>query len=403
MEQIPIYKCTVCPSVDLRSSLTFGKQPPSNRFLPPEAGKIPPEDFYLLSLGYCQQCGTIQLVDRMPKEVTRPRYDWLVYNEPESHLDEVVNKVVDLSGINKSSRFLGITYKDKSTLERIERLGFFQTSCVSENDLNCSGKPFGLETIQDILSKDANVLRLKEVYGGADVILARHIIEHASNASKLIGSLRGLLAPNGYMVFELPDSEKIFRANNHAFIWEEHISYFTAKSLARLARIVGAELAWSRQFPYRYENSLVAVFQFSETKESSVESTLPDHEDCALVLEKFAKDLHTSRDEWRMELEAHRANGENVAVFGAGHLTAKFINFYDLGNLIDCVIDDHPKKVGLLMPGSGLEIVASEELLSRGIKVCVSTLSPESEVKVRRKLSSFFNAGGRFVPAFSIV
>ena len=401
MKQISKNKCTVCPSVDLSCSLSLGKQPPSNRFLPPEAGEVPPEDYYALSLGYCQQCGTIQLVDRMPIEVTRPRYDWLVYNEPESHLDEVANIIVELPGINEASRFLGITYKDKSTLERIERLGFPQTSCVNENDLNCSEKYFGLETIQDILSNDKSVLKLKERYGGANVIIVRHIIEHATNASKLIGSLRGLLAPDGYMVFELPDSEKIFKANNHAFIWEEHISYFADNSLAQLARMVGAELKWSRQFPYRYENSLVAVFQFSEQKES--EPPLPGREEGALALEEFAKNLHTSRDKWRIELKTHRANGEKVAVFGAGHLTAKFINFYELGNLIDCVIDDHPKKVGMSMPGSGLEIVASEELMTRGIKICISTLSPESEEKVRKKLSVFFNSGGRFVPAFSIV
>jgi hypothetical protein len=396
-------KCTVCRSNDLMPKLFFGKQPPSNRFLPLESGNVAPEDFHSLSLGHCQQCGTIQLVDRMPIEVVRPRYDWLIYNEPERHLDDLVKKLVGLPGINVSSRFLGITYKDKTTLDRIENLGFPHTACISIGDLECSMEPFGLETIQDIFSSDSTAKRLRETYGRADVILVRHIIEHALDASAMIRSLQGLLAPNGYMVFELPDSEKIFRANNHAFIWEEHISYFTATSVSQLANAVDAELVWLEQFPYPYENSLIALLRFPESKEMLVpiKSQAPDVS--SSVLDAFAEGLHSSRDKWCEELEAYRVKGEKVAMFGAGHLTAKFINFQGLAGLIDCVIDDHSKKVGMSMPGSNLEIVSSAELLTRGIRVCISTLSPESEIKVRAKLAHFFDMGGCFVPAFDTV
>jgi hypothetical protein len=394
-------KCTVCQSEDLQSSLSFGKQPPSNRFLPPEAGNVAPEDFYSLSLGYCRQCGTIQLVERMPVQVVRPRYDWLVYNEPERHLDDVANKLIGLAGINESSRFLGITYKDKSTLDRIECLGFPNTACIGESDLKCSAEPFGLETIQEALGSESTIERLRETYGCSEVILVRHIIEHASDASNLIRSLRGLLAPNGYMMFELPDSEKIFRANNHAFVWEEHISYFTEASVNQLAKAVDAEIVWLGQFSYPYENSLIALFRFSDVKEAPIVSQLPKAS--ASVLKNFSVGLRISSEKWKKELQAHRANGEKVAVFGAGHLAAKFINFYDLKDMIDCVIDDHPKKIGMTMPGSGLEVVPSAELLPRGIRVCISTLNPESEIKVRGKLANFFDAGGSFVPAFATV
>ena len=403
MDQLLKYKCAVCQSGDLRSSLTFGKQPPSNRFLPPEAGNVAPEDFYSISLGYCQQCGTIQLVDRMPIEVIRPRYDWLVYNEPEGHLDDVASKLSGLPGINTSSRFLGITYKDKSTLDRMERLGFPHTVCINVSDLKCSVEPFGLETIQDALSSNSTISRLQEIYGLADVILVRHIIEHASDAGNLIRSLRGLLAPNGYMMLELPDSEKIFRGGNHAFIWEEHVSYFTATSANQLAKAVDSELIWLGQFPYPYEDSLIALFRFSEA--SMVPAGVPaaTPEASVAMLDGFSKALHASRKKWCKELETYRDKGEKIAMFGAGHLAAKFINFYGLADLIDCVIDDHPKKVGMLMPGSNLPIVPSSALLSQGIRICISTLNPESEIKVRDKLSSFFDAGGRFVPAFAAV
>ena len=76
-----------------------------------------------------------------------------------------------------------------------------------------------------------------------------------------------------------------------------------------------------------------------------------------------------------------------------------FDYFLHLEDLIDCVIDDHHKKNELEMPGSHLQIVPSSELHERGIEVCISTLSPESEEKVKSKLLDYFSSGGIFIAA----
>jgi hypothetical protein len=403
MKQNQKTKCTVCPSNNLSSSVSFGRQPPSNRFLVSTAEALSPEDFYELSLGYCKECGTIQLVDRMPVEVIRPRYAWLVYNEPEKHLDDIANNLSGLSGINSSSRFVGVTCQDEPILDRMRCLGFSQTACISEDDLKCPVQPFGMETIQEALSSDSTVMRLREFHGNADMILARYIIEHATDAGKFVRSLRGLLNPVGYMMLELPDCEKIFRSGNHAFIWEEHISYFTEASVSQLAKAVGAKLVWLKRFSSTYEDTLNVLLYFNEADEMPVETFPPVPDTFGVKLDEFATSLKISCKKWREQLETYHRKGEKVALFGAGHLAAKFINFYGLADLIDCVIDDHPKKIGLVMPGSGLEVVSSAELLPRSIKVCISTLNPESEIKVRGKLSSFFDAGGCFIPAFATV
>jgi len=341
----------------------------------------------------------------MPLEVMRPQYDWLLYNEPEGHLDDVSNKLKDLPGISQSSQFIGLTYKDKSTIDRMNRLGFVNTTCINEKYLECPKIPFGLETIQSVLSSKTTIARLQEAYAKAEVLLVRHIVEHAFNASDFIRSLSGLLSPNGYMMIELPDSDRIFRAGNHAFIWEEHISYFTESSVRQLAESVEAELVWLKRYPYPYEDSLIVLLRFASAKVDTVlpPSKVPPSKQPATsgrVLTDFATAMIASRDQWRKKLQIYLTRGEKIALFGAGHLAVKFINFYELGDMIECIIDDHPKKIGMLMPGSHLPIVPSSELILRDIRLCISTLSPESEAKVRAKLDSYFESGAIFVPAF---
>ncbi len=392
--------CTVCSHPALATVIDFGAQPPSNRFIP-EASCKHDQELHRLALGYCPHCGTAQLTQRMPIAAVRPRYTWLLYNEPEGHLDEASAELAKLPGINSESRILGITYKDQSTVDRLARLGLPLGRCIAEADFDSQTELFGLETVQQLLRNPKTISSIKAKYGVADIVVMRHIIEHAQDAAKLISSLRGLIADNGYLVMELPDSDKIFKAGNHAFIWEEHISYFTEESLGTLGQSVGASLAWFKRCPYSYEDSLLVAFRFQEAR-PSVKAENESFGKIEAELKKFRQDFEAAKQKWREQLLSHRKNGEKIAVFGAGHLAAKFINFLDLKDLIDCVIDDNTNKAGMRMPGSLLPIVPSKELAERGIKICVSTLSPESEIKVRQKLASYFDDGGQLIPAFMV-
>ncbi len=390
--------CTVCHSENLHTVLDFGQQPPANRFVDSSVASSASDDTYKLALGLCNDCGIIQLTERMPVAALRPRYDWLLYNEPEGHLDDVVSNLLTLPGMGQDSRLLGTTYKDESTLVRLERLGIPNTACIQELDLGDLPRPFGLETIQDVLQDTEMLNKLKQKYGEVDMLVVRHIIEHASSAKNLLVNMSKLLKSGGYMVLEMPDSEHIFQAGNHGFIWEEHISYFTENAIHKIANSAGAEVVWIKRYSYPYEDSLIAVLKFDKNQ-STLTPSKDEIQTTTTLLEGFAKDLHAQRSHWRKTLEEYKAKDMSVAVFGAGHLAVKFINFLQLEDLIDCIIDDHPKKNELVMPGSHLPIVPSSELQERGIKICISTLSPESEVKVQNKLPDYFSSGGIFIPA----
>jgi len=394
--------CTVC-GFELHSpQISFGRQPPSNRFMP-DSESATKLECHLLSLSTCTHCGTVQLFDRMPMESYRPRYDWLVYNEPERHLDDVALHIASLPGISVSSRLMGITYKDQSTLTRMANMGFTNTVCLQDSDLESTVVPFGLETVQAILSNPFNIAKLEERYGKADVLVVRHITEHSLSSKELINSLSGLLAPGGYMLLELPDSERVFNQNNYPFIWEEHISYFTEGSARRLAQEVNSQVLWLGRYSYPYEDSLNLVLNFPATDLKTKKNNLHDALPQPNMTEHFYNQFSAFREQWRIKLEGIISNGDRVAIFGAGHLAVKFINFFKLEDLITCVIDDHPKKLGMYMPGSGLPIISSGRLKGMGIRYCVSTLSPESELKVRNKLANFFDSGGIFLPAFNTV
>jgi len=198
-------------------------------------------------------------------------------------------------------------------------------------------------------------------------------------------------------VLEFPDNARLLRGNGHAFVWEEHFSYFTAASFRGLAARAGAVVERLERYPYQHEDALVAVLRF----DPAAAAPAPAADAAAQAdLHRFAASFPAARARWQAELSRLADAGRKLAVFGAGHLSVKLVNFMGLAPWLDCVIDDHPAKAGLRMPGSRLPIVPSAMLAARGIDTCISTLSPESELRVRARLADFFGRGGCFLPAF---
>ncbi|WP_085614942.1 methyltransferase domain-containing protein [Thalassospira alkalitolerans] len=389
-------KCLCCGGFSVGDLVDFGPQPPSNRFKKSSTAET---DTHPLSVGQCYACGMIQLVNPMPADMVRSEFDWITYNEPEGHLDDVVRRLSELPNLNKDSRIIGLTYKDDTTLKRLNDLGFcnvYRYDAV--NDLGLLSPYSGLESIQAAFNSQNN-LRLKEKHGLADLLSVRHILEHSHNPQLFISEIRKLVKPNGYIWFEMPDSSKFIKASDYVFIWEEHITYFTSYMMDVFAKNSDIYLNDIIIYPYQFEDSLVAIAENSQWVEKKWPLLLDADLDQALADgDKFAKQFSDCARSVRGVLEQWKIQGKKVAVFGAGHLAAKFLNMYSVGEFVTWVIDDHPSKQGLLMPGSGVPIIDSSVLTETD--VCLLSLNYESERKVRAKNEDYINRGGEFMSIF---
>lgn len=373
----------------------FGAQTPSNRFELPES---PVTDRHPLVVGQCADCGLLQLVDPMPPAMAKSRFEWLTYNEPEGHLDDLVSRLCKLPGLNAASRITGLTYKDDSTLARFNRLGYANTyRYLPAADFGLHDPCASLESIQATLDAPT-AARLAALHGLADVLLVRHVLEHAHDPATFLRAAAALVKPGGYLLFEMPDSEKFIKACDYSFIWEEHITYMCAPTLVALVGNAGLSLQDTIVYPYPLEDSLIGIVRNAPgtaPRQQGRESLLADGATFARRYPESRARLQTLFGDWQ------RA-GKRAAIFGAGHLAAKFVNMYGLEKLVDCVIDDNSHKRALLMPGSRLAIRGSAELDARAIDLCLLSLSPESEQKVRAKNQPFLDRGGRFLSIFAL-
>jgi hypothetical protein len=175
-------------------------------------------------------------------------------------LDHLVSIIKELPGITKASKILGISYKENSTLERFNKLGFNKTISLDlDKDIGNDQKGAGIETIQEKFQPDL-AENLIQKYGKADIVIVRHILEHAYNPLRFMKALKIMVKKSGFVVFEIPDCTTSLENYDYTMTWEEHIIYLTPYTFKNLLRYYGFNIIFYHEYPYPHENLLFARF-----------------------------------------------------------------------------------------------------------------------------------------------
>jgi len=374
--------------------IDFGSQPLCNQF----KTRLQEEDFrHPLILGECKNCGLIQLTNPVAAKEIIPRVEWLKYNEPEGHLDDLAEVLCGFEGFSEKPVACGITYKDDSLLRRLSEKGFEKTWRIDpEHDLGISQKGVAGETVIPRLTTNT-VSTLVRKYGPVDLIVARHVLEHAPDTHQFLSAIRDLLAPGGYIAFEVPDVTKQLKFKDYSMVWEEHILYFVPETLNASFNYTDYELVQYLKYPYATEDSQIAILRKAqnvgrtESKQISGIHTLA---------EEYAADYEQNRKKVYACLKNYSSKVGKVAFYGAGHLSVMLVNSLGIEDFIEFVSDDTKEKQGFFLPGTALRIKSSEALEREKVSLCVLCLSVEHENKILQKHQGFIARGGIFLSAF---
>lgn len=401
-------KCLLCERERCEKYLDFGMQPISHRYhtAGEKAVQVP------IALGQCGHCGLVQLMEPVAAHILKPKYDWIRYRDPEGHLDELVDAIRKLPTLSETSTIVGVSYKDETTLERFRRLGYQNVWCIDQvRDLDISDPTAGVETILTQLTPK-NLKSLWSKRELADVVIARHIIEHSGNMKALIEALKTIVKPSGYIIFEIPDCEHAFERLNYTAVWEDHSLYFTEQTFRYLFEFGGLFLIGVERYPYPYEDCLVGISKVAPPGIISIQSSPSSLRPAEIQKEikqfgGYATHYPSQKTKIQDRLRFLKKKYPRIAMFGAGHWASAFINLMDIQAFIDVVIDDDLHKIGYRMPGTEVIISGSEVLVDRGVTdlevdLCLMSLSVESERQVARKHTSFIEKGGKFLSIFQL-
>ncbi len=388
--------CRICKNQTIKELLDLGMQPICNRFLADQKEK---QAQFPMVIEQCGKCGAIQLAEPVKAQELMPRHTWITYNEPESHLNKLAEVISKLPGLSQDSLITGISFKDDSTLTLLKNSGFKKTKRLDpQNDLAITENHIGVETIQDRLSVLKADLFVKK-YGKSDVVIARHILEHAHDLSGFLDAIKRLVTDQGYIVIEVPDCKDAFEKLDYTTLWEEHSVYFTPGTFQACFMFCGFSVVYSQSFPYPFENSLVIIAKPAKQQQDYNVPVNKLKEELSRA-GNYAGKFRQQRDKSKEYLRNYREKHGKIALIGAGHLACTFVNLFDLKDCIEFVADDNQNKLGLFMAGSRLPIYKTDLLVKKHIKLCLIGVNPQNDSNIIKKNHGFIASGGSFASIF---
>jgi 2-polyprenyl-3-methyl-5-hydroxy-6-metoxy-1,4-benzoquinol methylase len=215
---------------------------------------------------------------------------------------------------------------------------------------------------------------------GADFVCCRQVLEHLPEPADFLSGLSRDLDIGAMTFFEVPNALFVVDRLSVWDIIHEHVSYFTASSIARCFAGAGftvcsAGSAFDDQYLW-VEARLDAATQ---------SGILPERPGDA-IYRSFRARFAERIAQWRQRVEELRRERRRVVVWGAGSKGVMFLNLLRLDDCVDAVVDINPRKQGRFVPVTGHRIVAPSHLQQNPPDLVV-VMNPEYRSEVLAMLA----------------
>jgi SAM-dependent methyltransferase len=207
-----------------------------------------------------------------------------------------------------------------------------------------------------------------------DFVICRHTLEHLDTPAGLLRDIRRAIGGREVPVyFEVPNAGWMLEAVSMWDVIYEHVTYWTAPSLAALFRRTG--------FLPDVREGYGGQFLMVEARPGPVEADHrpADADVVGAAARAFADAAKAELAKWRERLSD--LDGRAV-IWGAGSKGIGFANALGpAGTALAALVDLNPRKHGLMAPGIALPVVAPDDLRAiRPDLVLISNALYEEEI-----------------------
>lgn len=307
---------------------------------------------------------------RLKKIVSK--YNWIKYNEPEHHLDQITLLIKKNLKIESKKIFCS-SYKDISLKKRLNSK--CEAYILGKNKKNFKGVEF--------CQQEINKIKLKKKY---DVILCRHILEHAFDRVKFIKNLEKIATKDALYYFEVPDCEKLIKKNDYLMIWEEHLIYFFKSTLIHFLENNGFKVLKFIKIKQKHEDLLCVIAKKKFSKIINKKKIFKIRKKQILLLvENYKKNFIKTQNKIQNFFKNHK--NSKIILFGAGHTANTFINLFNLSSKINYIVDQNRNKIGKYFPGTRIKIIGIKQYKKiKSSKICLLSSDPDKDYEIENNL-----------------
>lgn len=392
-------KCRCCHQKIIKF-FSLNKMPLVNSFLKKE--ELPNEKKYDLSIGFCPHCYLVQLIKTVsPNELFR-HYLYFSSNSQTflEHARETANYLTKRLKLNSKSLVLEIASNDGTQLQYFKNLGIPILGIdPAENIAEIANKK-GIKTIAEFYNYDLARKLLKEQNIKADLIYGANVLAHVPKIVDFVKGVRINLRKKGTAVFEFPYLRGLFE-NKFDIIYHEHVFYYSLLALMNLFKKAGLEIYDVEQSrmqggSLRIFVSYAGSFKIKNKVHKLLKRELRDGFNKISKYREIKFKVNKLKVNLISLLQRLKKQNKRIAAYSAPAKGNILLNFFDLKNYLDFIVDKAKEKQGLYTPGTHLQVFPPEKIILEKPDYLLVLCWNITE-EIINQLQEYKNQGGRFI------
>ena len=346
--------------------LDLGFAPPSNAYLNP-ADLLKPELTFPLRLLACGDCRLVQTEDFAAADALFTD-DYAYFSSTSKgwldHAARFADMVTERFGLGPDSHVMEVASNDGYLLKNFVAKGIPCVGVEPTESTAAAARAQGISVVQDFFGT-----KLAASLEPADLIAGNNVYAHVPNINDFTAALKASLKPEGVITLEFPHLMRLVEFSQFDTVYHEHFSYLSLLAVDRIFAAAGLRIFDVEELPTHggslrifgchegarrsQGNSVAALMEHEKARGM-------DHDDFYLAFQSQADDV---KNNFLGFLLQAKAEGKSVAGYGAAAKGNTIINYAGVRpDLIPFICDAAAAKIGKLMPGSHIPILAPSEL-----------------------------------------
>ena len=364
-------ECRLCGSSNLGRLIDFGQVPLGNN-LQLTAKEAKDVEEYKLDVMRCDECGHFQLGHAVvPELLYATNYTYLsgIGSSFVKHIEAYAHWIDERCDLPMQAVVVDVGSNDGTCLKAFQVRG--HTVCGVDPASIAAGiaNENGIPTINSFFDS-AVVQKIINSYGRVDFVTSQNVLAHVDDLGTVFRNIYNLLKDGGYFAFEIGYFREVMHTGCFDTIYHEHLDYHHAGPLARHLCALGFDLldlsvnsvqGGSLRLLLKKTGVGAIAKQAQTFIDVEKQSVLYNEE----FVSNWPRKIESSMAEFHHLLSEDSSCGARIAAYGAPTKATLLTKLAKLGaSEIAFVVEDNPHKVGRFLPGSGIPIKRTSELMS---------------------------------------
>jgi SAM-dependent methyltransferase len=397
-------KCRFCAARLEHSFADLGLTPLCQKHVKPSELNDA-ETFYPLHAFVCTSCWLVQLGEyATPEEIFAQEYAYFSsYSDTWlAHARRYAETMTGSLHLGAKSLVVEIASNDGYLLQYFVARGIPVLGVEPAANVARVAEERGVRTAVKFFGS-ATARELREVYGGADLVLGNNVLAHVPDLNDFVEGMRVILNPAGVITMEFPHLVQLVEHNQFDTIYHEHFSYFSFTTVEKVFAAHGITLFDVEELPTH--GGSLRIYGRHSGAGGAVHARVADLRGREEAWGVRSLEVYRSFDEKVKEskrailsfLIGARREGKRVAGYGAPGKGNTLLNYCGIRtDFLDYTVDRSPHKQNTYTPGTHIPIYGPEKIReTRPDYVFILPWNLKDEIM--EQMAFIREWGGRFV------